>query len=140
MAYIVKDDILKQLALEDLIGLTDDANSGSVDDAIVSAAISNSEGEADGYLAVRYKTPVSPVPVIIQALVVDLAIYRLYGRRKGIPEDVEKRRDDAIKFLRDVSRGLVELGVDTPSPENSGAQVDLESDTRIFTNDSMSGF
>lgn len=138
--YIVKADILEQIPVSDLIELTDDDNTGSVDDSIVNGAIDNSEGEVDGYLASRYSTPVTPVPNIIKAFTVDVAIHRLYGRRQGATEDVEKRYKNAIQFLKNVSKGVVTLGVASPAPENSGSDVDFKSDDRIFNRESMDGF
>lgn len=138
--YIVKADILKQITEADLIELTDDDNTGSVNDSIVDGAIIDSEGLVDGYLASRYTTPLSTVPNIIKAFTVDVAIYRIYGRREGAPEDVEKRYNDARQFLKDVSKGVVTLGVKVPAPENSGSQVDIKSDDRIFNRENLNGF
>lgn len=138
--YIVKADILKQITDADLIELTDDNNTGLVDDAIVDGAIINAEGEVDGYLAKRYATPVNPIPDIVKAFTVDVAIHRIYGRRQGAPEDIEKRYSNAIRFFRDVSKGVVTLGVKVPEPENSGSQVDIQSDDRIFDRESMNGY
>ncbi len=138
--YIAKADILKQLPEADLIQLTDDDDTGSVNDAIVDGAITDSEGEVDGYLASRYSTPVTPVPNIVKAFTVDIAIHRLYGRRQGATEDIEKRYNNAIRFFKNVSTGVVTLGVDAPVPENSGSGVDIQSDARIFTRENMNEF
>lgn len=138
--YITKADILTQLQLLTLIQLTDDAVAGVVDDAKVDAAIAHAEGEADGYLAVRYPTPVSPVPAVLVAFVVDIAIYKLYGRRAGAPDDVAQRYKDAVIFLSKASNGQVSLGNKTIVPDNSGGSVDVKSSPRVFTRDSMGGF
>lgn len=138
--YITKTDILSQLQESYLIQLTDDANAGVVDDAKVNAAISHAEGEVDGYLSVRYDTPVSPVPQAVVAFVVDIAIYRLYARRTGAPDDVLQRYKDAVAFFDRCSRGVVSLGVKTIIPDNSGGSVDIKSNPRVFTRDSMGGY
>ncbi len=138
--YIVKADILEQMPEIDLIQLTDDDNTGLVDDGIVDGAIANAEGEVDGYLASRYTTPLSPVPDVIKAFTVDVAIYRIHGRRQGAPEHIEKSYENAIKFLKNASNGVVTLGVTTPAPENSGSVVDIQSDGRIFNRDDLDGF
>lgn len=138
--YIVKADILEQITEADLIELTDDDSTGSVNDSFVNSAIANAEGEVDGYLATQYATPVTPVPDIVKAFTVDVAIYRLYGRRQGATEAIEKRYNNAIRFLKEVSKGVVTLGVKVPAPENSGSQVDIISDGRIFDNEKLDGF
>ena len=138
--YIAKADILEQIPESDLIELTDDENTGLVVDSIVDGAIVNAEGEVDGYLATRYSTPVTPVPDIVKAFTVDVAVYRLYGRRQGATEDIEKRYKNAIRFLKDASNGVVTLGVTVPAPENSGSDVDIQSDGRIFNRENLNEF
>lgn len=140
--YITKDDILDCLPLEFLIQLTDDESTGAVDDAKVSAAIEDAEGEADGYLATRYLTPLSPVPAAVKKFVTDIAVYNLYGRRDTVPPDREKRYDNAVKFFSNVSKGTVSLGAETPQPTVTNEQLTAETEVneRVFTRKDMSGF
>jgi phage gp36-like protein len=138
--YCTKADILKQVAETVLIQLTDDANVGAVDDAIVEQEIENAAGEINGYCAERYPVPLSPVPPIIRKFSVDIAIYNLFARRKGASDDRKARYDNAIRFLRNVSSGRVSLGASAPEPVTTTDSVAMESGTRIFTRDKMSGF
>lgn len=134
MSYCVKADILEQLDEDVLIQLTDDADAGAVDDDVVTRAISDSDAEIEGYCGTRYELPFSPVPVMIRKLSVDISIYNLYARRRGVPEDRQKRYDNAIRFLRDVSLGRVTLGADAPATDSDGGPeaTTVKSD-RIFT-------
>ncbi len=138
--YIAKADILKRMTEAALIQLTDEANAGVVDDVKVDAAIADAEGEADGYLSVRYKTPVSPVPAVVVSFVVDMTVYRLYSLRQGPTDDVIRRYNDAVRFFRAASQGTVSLGVDMLVPDNSRRDVDIQGNNRVFTRSNMEGF
>lgn len=138
--YITKQDILEQLPEESLTQLTDDEGIGSVNDTRVDAAIEDAEGEADGYLAVRYTTPLSPVPAIIKKFAVDIAVYNLFARRDVVPEMREKRYDNAIKFLSNVSKGVVLLGDDAPAETGTGNTIEFKNQDRVFSRDNLKGF
>lgn len=141
MSYCTQDDILEQLDEDVLIQLTDDDNVGVVDDDVVTRAIADADALIDSYCGTRCPVPFSTVPDIIRKLSVEIAIYHLYGRRRGAPEDRQKRYDDAVKFLENVSKKLVSLGADDPdAPPSDTNKPDIESNTRIFTRDKMSGF
>lgn len=141
MSYSVKADILDQIDEDILIQLTDDEDTGSVDDDKVTKSIADADAEIDGYCGKRYLVPFSTVPNIIRKLSVDIAIYNLYARRKGAPEELEKRYNNAIRFLKDVAKGLASLGEDDPdgSPAESH-KPDIDQSDRIFTRDKMKGF
>jgi len=139
MSYSVQDDILEQISEAELIDLTDDEGAGSVDTSAVARAIADADAEIDGYCATRYTVPFLPVPVMIRKLSVDIAIYNLYSRRgKGmgdiVPEDREKRYNNAIRFLRDVSKGLISLGADAPAQDSGGGpEATTDKSDRVFT-------
>lgn len=137
MSYSATADILNQIPETTLIQLTDDNDQGVVDDGVVSRAIADADAEIDGYCGVDYTVPFDPVPSIIRAVSVDIAIYRLYARRKGAPEDRKTRYGAAVRFLRDVSAGRVSLGASAPAPVNTGNTVSVDSNTRIFTRTKM---
>lgn len=133
MAYCAKADVSPKLIDgETLVQLTDDYDTGIADDAVITEAIADADAEIDGYCARRYDVPFSPVPRIITKLSIDLTIYNLYDRRLGAPEHIEKRRDNAIKLLGNIAKGLVSLGADEPeSTADCGITVDAP--TQIFT-------
>lgn len=141
MAYCTQSDILKQIDEDVLIQLTDDADAGTVNTDNVDRAISRAEAEIDSYCGMRYEVPFTTVPDRVRDLAVDIAIYRLYGRRKGAPENRKNDYDDAVKFLRDVAQKKASLGENDPdsTPSNVNAP-DIESSTKIFSRDDMSGF
>lgn len=143
MSYCTTTDILGMIAEDVLIQLTDDNGLGVVDEAKVSVAIARADAVIDGYCAKRYGVPFSPVPALVRDLSVDMAIYHLYANRQGAPEDRKQRYDDAIAYLKDVSRGLVTLGPDADAEttgEASDNMAEISSSPRIFTRGQLKGF
>jgi phage gp36-like protein len=144
MAYCAQSDLLNQLDEDILIQLTDDADAGAIDADIVTRAIADADAEIDSYCGARYEVPFASVPVMVRKISVDIAIYNLYVRRKGVPEDRENRYKDAIRFLRDVSAGKATLGADAPAEDDdSGPEATTVKSDRVFTrgrsSDSSSG-
>ena len=141
MAYCTQDDILNQISEDDLIQLTDDDDAGEVDTDKVSRAIDDAEALIDSYCGTKYLVPFSTVPDIIRSQAVEIAIYDLFARRMGAPEERKQRYDDAIRFLKDVAGGKASLGVqpppDPPGDDNytGGSQVSVR--TKIFDSDTM---
>jgi len=141
MAYSTKSDILEQLDEEILIQLTDDAETGSVDDDKVTRAIADADATVDAYCQGRYTIPLSPVPGKIRQISVDIAIYNLFSRRDDTaPETRNDRYKAAIRFLEKVSEGKIELGATTPAATTTRDSVDIDYNDRIFTRDKLKGF
>lgn len=143
MPYSTQTDLEEQISQAELIELTDDAGSGAVDATAVARAIADADAEIDSYCGSRYTMPFSPVPVIIRKFSVDMAIYNLFSRRSvlKVPEERQKRYDNAIRFFRDLAKGMISLGADAPAEPGDGLpQATRTKDDRIFTRDKMSGF
>lgn len=134
MSYCTQSDLLEQISESKLIQLTDDADIGSIDADVITRAIADADAEIDGYAAVRYDVPFSPVPVSIRKRSVDITIYNLYARRSGAPEDRRIRYNDAIRFLKDLSKGIVAIGSDGPVIDSDGGpEATPPKSDRIFT-------
>jgi phage gp36-like protein len=141
MSYCTQDDLLEQISEAELIELTDDAGSGEVDADVVTRAIADADATIDAHCQGRYSVPLSPVPAMIRAVSVDMAIYNLLSRKN---EEVPKSRDDrnrnAIRFLERVADGKIQLGASTPAQANTEHSVSIDSGSRIFTRDKMRGY
>ena len=134
MAYCTQADLLEQISEDVLIQLTDDEDAGVVDTDMVTRAIADADAEIDSYCGTKYEVPFSPVPVMVRKYSVDIAIYNLYARRRGAPEDRKERYDDAISFLKDVSKGIATLGGDAPSGDDeSGPEATTVKSDRVFS-------
>lgn len=74
--------------------------------------------------------PLSPVPRIVIANACDIARYRLYDEQQN--PVVQKRYDDAVKFLKSVSRGEVRLGISSGAASSSAGSVQMNSGRQVF--------
>lgn len=134
-------NIKKAISEEILIQLTDDDNLGAINEDNLNQAIQTADAEIDGYCAVKYTVPFTTVPPIINGLSVEIVVYYLYKRRT-VPEKIEKAYDKAIARLKDISRGILSLGIDPPpaSAASEGSESNKPVSDRIFTRDKMKGF
>ena len=109
-------------------------------------AISDACAEIDGYLAKRYKVPFTRTPQVISKFAKDMAVYNLVSRT-GIDEsDREKtflnRYNAAVKFLLDVAKGIISIGVEENMGGNSEVAngFNMQSSDRVFSRASMRGW
>jgi len=140
MAYCTQSEIIDQMDEDILIQLTDDDNAGVVDTDVVAQKIADADALIDGYCGARYTVPLSPVPALVLKFSVDIAIYNLYGRRKGAPEDRRNRFKEAVDFLKGIAAGNNSLGENDPDAGDTSFELSTNNPTRIFTRDKMTGF
>jgi len=138
MPYSTLEDILEQLDEDTLVGLSDDQDTGQIDESVVNRAISDADAEIDSYCGSRYSVPLSPVPPIIRKISVDIAIYNLFSRRDAPPEERRNRYKDAVEFLKQVAMGRASLGQDDPDSTPAPAERPIiTSSPKIFSRDSL---
>jgi len=141
MAYCTQANILERIDEATLIQLTDEAGTGEIDAAKVAAAIADADATIDAYCQGRYTIPLSPVPPKILQVAVDIALFNLYSRSDlEMPEVRKDRNREAIRFLELTAAGKVNLGAATPAQANTGNTVNIDSNTRIFSREKMTGF
>lgn len=114
MSYVTNADIEARLGSIAYVQLTDDAGTGSADEAKVDEARLAAEGEVNSYLARRHAVPVNltmhpELSGVLRGIVLDLVEYRLHGRRPPVPADVIRGRDDAVRWLQQVAEGRAVL-------------------------------
>ncbi len=112
MAYATTADMLRRFGQQEMIRLTTPA--GEDMDAVVvatcDAALDGASAVMDSYLRQRYATPLSSSPEEVARACCDIARYDLStGDGKSPGDEVTKRYDAAIRWLRDVSGGMVKL-------------------------------
>ena len=138
MTYATQQNLIDRFGTTELAQLTDRTAGTTIDATVVAKALTDADAEINGYLATRYTLPLSPVPTIIERLACDIARYFLFEDR--VTEQVKARYDAAIKFLTNVSKGVITLGVDAASAapaESGGAQV--TAGDRVFTRGKADG-
>jgi len=141
MAYCTQADLIDRYGESEIRELTDREGLGEIDPVVVERAIADAGGEIDGYLAAGgYALPLATTPAILAAYACDIARYRLYGNAPpDATEGPGRRYADAVRFLREVSRGVVRLGFSAAPPEQE-AEVQYDFAPRAVTDDELRGF
>lgn len=135
-AYAEVQDLIDRYGEDEILQLTDRDDSGQVDDTVAQTALDDAEAEVDGYLGGRYELPLESPPRILSRITTDIARYHLHD---GVPPDhVNKRYEDAVKFLQKIAEGKVSLGAST-APPSAGAP-EVSKGTRMFDDDSLRWF
>lgn len=118
--YVTLDELIVRFGRDEILDLAADETGDEIDGEIVERACLDAAGEIDGSLAAGgYKTPLTTVPPVVTAYGCDIARYRLYSDRAT--EQVTKRYDDAIRYLRQVASGGLKLGLPRVDDEVTSA-------------------
>jgi phage gp36-like protein len=133
MPYSIKSDIQKEISDQELIGLTDDEGTGVMNDGRITEAIAGADALIDSYCGAIAEVPFTTVPAIIKHYSITIAIYFLFLRRSQIPEARKKSYDDAIAHLKDISKGIAVIGVQTTADFNEQVKTDRTSEDRKMT-------
>jgi len=125
-----------------LLQLCDDTGHGDLEHEDVRVvweeAVEAASSLIDSYCGGRYDVPFTTPPRVIKDLCADIAIYELYSRRgDAIPDNRIDRYKNAVRMLRAISRGEIELGM---SGASRGDEASISSADRIFTREQMGGF
>ena len=140
MAYCTQSDIEKLISTAELAELTSESG-GTPDAAVVAEAIAKADAEIDAYSGMRYQVLFDPVPAMVQSLSTDMAIYHLVSRRqlgKPAQEVRRKKYEDALDFLKNVSKGLAALGATAvPPAQVESAVAEVTSSERTFSRESL---
>lgn len=114
---------------------------------IIQEAIEDADAEIDGYLNKRYPVPLKNPQKVINKLSKDIAIYNIFSR-KGIRKDSDEenyliRYKNAIKFLENVAKGLIDIGVqvdeETGNVPQSMSGFRVQSSPRLFSRRTLRG-
>lgn len=111
---------------------------------LIESAIADADAEINGYLR-RYKPPFQEPPSVLKKFCKDIAAYNLVSRIGIDEQDRDKtylnRYNAAIKYLTMVAEGKIDIciGEDTAQVA-SAAGFRMDSDTRLFSRDTMNGW
>jgi phage gp36-like protein len=122
MPYATQNDLLQRVTLVQLTQLTDDANAGQPNAVVVGNALEEASGMVEAAVRNRYATPLQASD-IITAIVRDIAVYELYGRRpQQMPDTVLRRYEDAMAKLDKIGTG--KWAIDLPAANTPQTTVD----------------
>lgn len=147
MGYITKEDLLEELGEDILVQLTDNEETGEINDSRIEKSIEYARGVFDAYARTRYSLPV-PVTPMVKAVCLDLAIFHLYKSRTSIAEGVYEIRknanDEAIKLLTNISNGKAALDVpaitETKETPASSDSILTNAGKSTFTDTALKGY
>ncbi len=147
MSYLTNSEVQTRLGAAPYVQLTDDAGTGSADEAVVDEAREGAEGEVNSHLAQRYAVPIdltvhSEVAGLLKSIALDLTEHRLYARRREVPKDVAAKRESALDWLRRVGRGEAALPSVAPigPGEPFGARAVVTGGDRVLSPEELEEF
>ncbi|HBG06323.1 MAG: hypothetical protein A2075_12195 [Geobacteraceae bacterium GWC2_58_44] len=142
--YCTLEDIKKSRVQEArLIQLTDDADTGEVNEEAVNGAISDAGEMIDGFLRGRYPLPLNPVPGLIRTIALDLATYGIYGLKPEfeLPKLVGDRYQTSTKLLMRIQDGKMDLyEKDEPAQVQASGGPAFIQGTSVFTEERLKNF
>ncbi len=150
MVYISPADLYQRLGAALYARLTDRVNGHTADEEVALTIVQEAEAEADGYLAVRYVTPVDvqAYPAAGDSLrprVLDLA-ESIAWRASPFVCDLPTRVDDlqaaARKWFDEAARGIVALAaplLPAATAPPAGATPLHRGSARMFTTTGLDG-
>lgn len=135
MTYATLIDMTTRFGEIELAQLTDRTDGLVIQQDVLARALSDATAEVDGYLATRYRVPLTLVPQLLVRLVCDIARYRLYDERTT--EAVRQRYEDSVRMLKSISSGAVLLA----GAELTGANAPQASgETRVVSRSQVRTF
>ncbi|WP_142850987.1 gp436 family protein [Telmatospirillum sp. J64-1] len=135
--YATQQDMIDSFGEQRLIELTDRQHNGEIDTAVLDRALDDARQMIDGYLAARYRLPLSPVPGLVRQWACDIALYRLY---QTPDEPAQARYRDVMRQLTDAGKGILALQGDGVQAATSGGGVVHAGPAGIFTGSGLEGF
>lgn len=142
MTYAAAQDMIDRFSEQQLKEVTD-PDAESIRAEALDRALEDASDEIDGYLEGRYRLPLQDPPRGLRIIACNIAMYRLLTLRQiDVMEDQRKRYEDAIKFLRAVSTGDINLGL-TPADQTvqpAGGPAMREGPARTFSRDRLRGY
>lgn len=139
MPYATQQNLIDRFGEPELIQLTDRAQTGAIDAAVLDQAIADADAEINSYLT-AYSLPLLVVPANLVRVACDIARYYLYDDQ--MVESVKQRYDNAIAWLKLVAAGKIVLPADATGelPEPTSNDVEFTAADTVFNTNTLGGF
>ncbi|MEP3298554.1 MAG: DUF1320 domain-containing protein [Pseudoruegeria sp.] len=140
MTYATQQDLIERAGENELRQIADHDRDGVADTEVVTAALEDADNTINGYVAVKYGTPLDPVPALVRTWAVSISRYVLHSN--GAPKQVEADYKDAIAALKDVGAGRMVLPVAAgeEAPSVSGGTTMAAHPDTVFTPEKLQGW
>ena len=117
--YVTLADFELTLGRKRLLTIADPDKTGAPDGAYLDRFAADASSIAQGYIAAwRDAFDATTAPPALKRAVVSIAVFLMASALDKLTEDMKVNYDEALRFLRDVAKGLVALG-DVVMPSNS---------------------
>lgn len=138
-SYATIEDMIISFGEEEIIALSnlDNTSATEIDEVQVNKALADASAIIDSYIQSRYVVPLPSVPSVLIRPTCDIA--RLMLDMDNPRDEVRKRYDSALTFIKDIAKGIASLPLpndDTPFNDN----VDYFYSKRSFTFDSLADY
>lgn len=143
MTYATQQDLIDRFGASELVQLTDKVNRPvtTIDPVPVERAIGDAGALIDSYIGKLYRLPLSAVPAVLTKVACDIARYYLHGKAAEKEGPVERAYNEALAWLKDISKGLTALDAEGVAPAQAGGgSVKASAPGRVFTRDSLRDF
>lgn len=140
MTWATLQGLQERFGAAHVLRLADRDDDGIADAAPVARAIADADGLVASYLRGRYTLPFAVPPDQVLAVAHDLAFYNLHPG--DIPDDVQRRHDQALAWLRDIAAGkaVLEVAGVAPTAGGGGDLPLISAGDRVFTAETLRGF
>jgi len=121
MPYATAQDMSDRYGEDTVLRLSDRNGDDQADEHVLTQALNDATAEIDTYLAMRYSTPMTPVPSVLTRLCIDIAVYRLASSADMATEEQRTRYEDALTLLDKIAKGQVLLGAPAIANTTAGS-------------------
>jgi len=135
-----------RVGADELVRLTDDAGTGSVNASVMARAIDEGEGELLNNIGQRYVLPLAlsdtNTASVVQGMMIDAVVYRLYMRRDhAVTEEHTAAYRHAVEWSEKIAAGKLGLLGETERSESpSGVgQVIVDGSSRVISRETTQG-
>jgi phage gp36-like protein len=141
MAYCTIDDIKSLMNENRLVNLTDDTNTGAVDENFLQAVIDGQSKIIDGYLRGRYSLPINlnSQDSILKSINESMVIVHLELRRsQALSSFGEYHKNKYEKMLNEIKKGHIALDISEDTTESDvPTPVVISKKTKVFTDEML---
>lgn len=136
MAYTDKDYFLTKIKESDLDGLLKD-DDGEVQEDYLTDAIATADEMIDSYLkaVVTSGLPLDEPGRMIKQCSYNIAMFYLHDRIQynDIPDKIKENYDSAVKWLKDIKNGNVDIGIKSGTDEAKTSGIFFSGEENIFS-------
>lgn len=137
MGYAQATDMVTRFGQEELEQLAPSDTAESFDQDKLDSALSDASAEMNTYLGSVYSLPLTDPNPYLKTICCDITRFRLWD--DAVSEEVRKRYEDAVAWLKKVVKGDVSLGIENQE-ESFYATTSRSSLDREFTLSKLDGF